>query len=211
MRANKIRTEIFQHQIFSNSLNIHSIKPSNEYVCKENLSISWIIVINQVPCVSSCWGRRHTPVVCNESREPHTSHYTSRPVTKTQPTNYSNQPLCSRPVEFFSFFDIKVKKIRLYVINFFERICRSQFPEHRPHCRSEEQIAMICSPRKWKANHSCVLGTVSDRDAFEEIYYIWPNFFDLYQSSYKKISPVDCIVAGLSSLLVVFFVTGLLV
>ena len=26
-------------------------------------------------------GRRHTPVVCNESREPHTSHYTSRPVT----------------------------------------------------------------------------------------------------------------------------------
>ena len=30
-------------------------------------------------------------------------------------------------------------------------------------------------------------------------------FFDLYQSSYKKISPVDCIVAGLSSLLVVFF------
>ena len=30
-------------------------------------------------------------------------------------------------------------------------------------------------------------------------------FFDLHQSSYKKISPVDCIVAGLSSLLVVFF------
>ena len=39
-------------------------------------------------------GRRHTPVVCNESREPHTSHYTSRPVTIK--TNYSNQPLCSR-------------------------------------------------------------------------------------------------------------------
>ena len=52
------------------------------------------------------------------------SHYSSRPVTKKQPTNYSNQPLCSRPVEFFclSCFDIKVKKIRLYVINFFERI-----------------------------------------------------------------------------------------
>ena len=68
-------------------------------------------------------GRRHTPVVCNESREPHTSHYASTPVTKKQPTNYSNQPLCSRPAEFFySCFDIKVKKIRLYVINFFERI-----------------------------------------------------------------------------------------
>ena len=26
--------------------------------------------------------RRHTPVVCNERREPHTSHYPSRPVTK---------------------------------------------------------------------------------------------------------------------------------
>ena len=47
-------------------------------------------------------GRRHTPVVCNESRGPHTSHYTSRPFTKKkQPTDYSNQPLCSRPVEIF--------------------------------------------------------------------------------------------------------------
>ena len=36
-------------------------------------------------------GRRHTPVVCNESREPHTSHYPSRPVTQKQPTNYSYQ------------------------------------------------------------------------------------------------------------------------
>ena len=49
--------------------------------------------INQVPCISSCWGKRHTPVVCNESREPHTSHYPSRPVTKI-PTNkkFSYQP-----------------------------------------------------------------------------------------------------------------------
>ena len=57
--------------------------------------ISWIFVINQVPCVSSCWGRRHIPVVCNESGEPHTSHYTSRPVTKknnqqtTQTSHYA--------------------------------------------------------------------------------------------------------------------------
>ena len=41
-------------------------------------------------------------------------------------------------------------------------------------------------------NAACVLGNVSDRDAFEEIYHI-------------KFLPVDCIVAGLSSLLVVFF------
>ena len=38
-------------------------------------------VRNPVPC-ASCWGRRHTPVVCNELREPHTSHYPSGPVTK---------------------------------------------------------------------------------------------------------------------------------
>ena len=38
-------------------------------------------------------GGRHTPAVCNESREAHTSHYPSRPVTKRKkPTNYSYQP-----------------------------------------------------------------------------------------------------------------------
>ena len=40
-------------------------------------------------------GRRHTPVVCSDKREPHTSHYTSRPVTKknnqqtTQTSHYA--------------------------------------------------------------------------------------------------------------------------
>ena len=38
-------------------------------------------------------GGEDTTVVCNGSREPHTSHYTSRPVTKKQPTNYKYQPL----------------------------------------------------------------------------------------------------------------------
>ena len=57
--------------------------------------ISWIFAINQEPCVSSCW-RRHTPVVCNESRESHDSHYPSRPVTKN-PTDYSYQPLSQKP------------------------------------------------------------------------------------------------------------------
>ena len=55
-------------------------------------------------------------------------------------------------------------------------------------------------------NAACVLGTVSDRDAFEEIYHILPNFFYLYIiAAFKKILPVDCIVAGLSSLLVFFW------
>ena len=33
-------------------------------------------------------GRRHTPVICNESREPHTSHYPSS--KKKQPTQWGN-------------------------------------------------------------------------------------------------------------------------
>ena len=52
-------------------------------------------------------------------------------------------------------------------------------------------------------NAACVLGTVSDRDAFEEICYIWPNFVYLsIITAFKKILPVDRRVAGLSSLLV---------
>ena len=46
--------------------------------------------------------RRHTHVVCNERREPHTSHYPSRPVTKNnhQQTTYTSH-YRSRPVEAF--------------------------------------------------------------------------------------------------------------
>ena len=40
--------------------------------------ISWI---NQMSCVSPCWGRERTPVVCNARRKPHTGYYPSRPVT----------------------------------------------------------------------------------------------------------------------------------
>ena len=55
-------------------------------------------------------------------------------------------------------------------------------------------------------NAAGVLGTLSDRDASEEIYYIKPNFLNLYIiAALKKFLPVGCIVAGLSSLLVVFF------
>ena len=47
-------------------------------------------------------GRTHTPVVCNESREPHTSHYPSGTVTKRnnqQLTHTSHYP--SLPVDIF--------------------------------------------------------------------------------------------------------------
>ena len=78
-------------------------------------------------------GRRLTPVVCNESREPHTSHYPSRPVTKKkQPTNYSYQPLCSRPVEF-SKAVIKVLDMNvcgeLLLVAFFGKIIQNRFFE----------------------------------------------------------------------------------
>ena len=47
-------------------------------------------------------GGEDTPVVCNEGREPHTSRYPSRPVTKRNnqlTTHTSHYP--SRPVEMF--------------------------------------------------------------------------------------------------------------
>ena len=58
-------------------------------------------------------GRRYTPVVCNESREPHTSHYTSRPVT-IKTTNKLLKPATMQStgrIFFKSCYDIKVKKL----------------------------------------------------------------------------------------------------
>ena len=60
-------------------------------------------------------------------------------------------------------------------------------------------------------NAACVLGTVSDRDAFEEIPTY--SFFSLKKTinaAFKKIYRSTAIVAGMSSLLVGIFVTGLL-
>ena len=80
-------------------------------------------------------GRRHTPVVCNEKREPHTSHYTSRPVTKKkQPTNYSNQPLCSRPVKFFLF--TVWRKRRTYIYKF-QQAKKARIPQGQRRKRIE--------------------------------------------------------------------------
>ena len=50
----------------------------------------------------------------------------------------------------------------------------------------------------------CVLGTMSDRDAFEKIYYIYLNFFKPLFHNRKKFYRSTGIVAGMSSLLVVF-------
>ena len=44
-------------------------------------------------------GGRHTPVVCDERREPHTSHYPSNKNTNQQTTHTSHYP--SRLVEIF--------------------------------------------------------------------------------------------------------------
>ena len=35
-------------------------------------------------------GRRHTPMVCNERREPHTSHYPSNKNTNTKQTTHTS-------------------------------------------------------------------------------------------------------------------------
>ena len=66
-------------------------------------------------------GRRHTPVVCNERREPHTSHYPSRPVTKnnnqqiTHTSHYRSRPLeCFWKLQLYRGFFFK----KVYVITF---------------------------------------------------------------------------------------------
>ena len=57
--------------------------------------MSWISTIK---ChVTPCWGRRHTPLLCNERRKPQTRHYLSRAVTNQQTTHASHY--LSRPAE----------------------------------------------------------------------------------------------------------------
>ena len=94
-------------------------------------------------------GERHTPVVCNESREPHTSHYPSRPVPKRnnqQTTHTSHYP--TRVVENFYLgcSDKEVSK-NLTICNKFLRthLCRLQFLEHRPQCLSEKPLKSVVS------------------------------------------------------------------
>ena len=88
-------------------------------------------------------GRRHTPVVCNESTEPHTSHNPSRNnfFKKLQQYTGFKKTICNK---FFQ-----------------THLCRPQFLEHRPHCRSEE-------PLKSVASKSCQL---VDRRANDRAFY----------------------------------------
>ena len=82
-------------------------------------------------------GIEDTPVVCNESRGPHTSHYPSRQVTKNnqQTTHTSHYP--SRPVEFLNTEakrcfathdeDVDYFNMRIYIIlidDFFTNNCK---------------------------------------------------------------------------------------
>ena len=57
-------------------------------------------------------GKRHIPVVCNESKEPHTSHYPSRPVSK-KTTNKLLTP-ATIPVELYV-LSIHALYIHLYM------------------------------------------------------------------------------------------------
>ena len=65
-------------------------------------------------CIIMLGGEDTKPVVCKESREPHTSHYTSRQVTK-KTTNRLLKPATMQSTGefFYSCFDIKVKKYPL--------------------------------------------------------------------------------------------------
>ena len=99
-----------------------------------------IFVINQVACVSSCWGQKtHTRGLLRNEETPyqplsqstgtnkyqqftHTSHYTSRPV---EPRFFKKTAM----------IDLTICK------NIFQtRLCRSQFLERRPHCPSEKLL-----------------------------------------------------------------------
>ena len=109
--------------------------------------------------------RKHTPVVCNESREPHTSHNPNRPRNKknSQQTTHTSQYL-SWPVET----DV-LKKLRWYtslkktICNKFLRThpCHSQSLEHRAHCRNEELL-------KFAASKNCQL---ADRRANDRAFH----------------------------------------
>ena len=85
----------------------------------------------------------------SEIWEPPTRYYPSGPVAKrnNQQTTHTSH-YRSRPVEF-SFKAAMIKRFRkkLAISNKFFRthLCRSQFLEHRPHCRSEEQLKSVAS------------------------------------------------------------------
>ena len=87
--------------------------------------------------------RRHTPVVCNESREPHASHNPSRPVAKRNNQQTTHTSHYRSPPVKFSFkgaMTWRLKKVGKGNKFLRTHLCRSQFLTHRPQCQSKEPL-----------------------------------------------------------------------
>ena len=70
----------------------------------------------------------------------------------------------------------------IFITRLCKILCRSH-DDQRAGSFLKQRISMALQI----GNAACVLVTVSDRDAFEQIYYIWPNFFYLYiKAAIKK-------------------------
>ena len=97
----------------------------------------------------------------------------------------------------------------LEVHGFITRLCKMLCRSHDDQ-RAGSFLKQRISMALQIGNAACVLGTVSDRNAFEEIYYIQPIFLNLYIiAALKKFYRSTGKVAGMRSLLVDFFVTGI--
>ena len=92
----------------------------------------------------------------------------------------------------------------IFITPLCELLCRSH-NDQRVSSFLKQRISMALQI----GNAACVLGTVSNRDAFEEICYILflKNLYII--AALKKFYRSTEIVAGMSSLLVVIFVTGI--
>ena len=64
---------------------------------------------------------------------------------------------------------------QIFITRLCKMLCRSH-DDQRAGSFLKQRISMALQI----GNAACVLGAVSDRDAFEEIYFIWHNCFDLY-------------------------------
>ena len=76
---------------------------------------------------------------------------------------------------------------------FITRLCKMLCRSH-DNQRARSFLKQRISKALQIGNAACVLGTVSDRDAFEDIYYIYFYFGkNLYRiAALKKVLPVDC-------------------
>ena len=118
----------------------------------------WPKAINRMtlPQVTTYW--RHKPVVGNERRRPHTSHYLNGPVpTKKRPTTNSYEPLSqwtyrikttvkktTNPTLIVELQRRKsVPTNSIWCNKFFQYLAILSFTnprEHKPHCQSEEPL-----------------------------------------------------------------------